>query len=89
MLSGPESEETKLLAKVIQASVPDSKIKEALWNQFTDPNSDEPQKDLMAKMKCFFNRSHFDLIEPYFTKFYELLPTVTKTRNREFTEIFM
>jgi hypothetical protein len=89
VLSGPETEETKLLAKVIQASQPDASIKQLLWTQFTDPCSEEPQKDLMAKMKCFFNRSHLDLIEPYFTKFYDLLPTVAKTRNREFTEIFM
>jgi len=44
----------------------------------------------MQKMSCFFQRrQQKDLIMPYFEKYYEMLPKVAATRDREFTEIFM
>ena len=89
VLSGSESEETKLTARVCSMSVPDSALKQKLWTEITDPDTKEPQKDLLLKMQCFFNRKHLELITPYFAKYYEIMPTVAKTRNREFTEVFI
>jgi len=41
-------------------------------------------------MQCFMQRrQQLDLIKPYFKKYYEMLPEIIKTRDREFAEIFM
>ena len=40
-------------------------------------------------MQCFMQRrQQLDLIKPYFGKFYEELPKIVATRDREFSEIF-
>lgn len=42
------------------------------------------------KLQGFFQRSHqLPLIEPYFKKFYEVLPHVIANRDREYAENFM
>ena len=30
-----------------------------------------------------------DLLEPYFDKFYEIIPTIIEKRDREFAEVFL
>jgi hypothetical protein len=42
------------------------------------------------KISGFWNRyQQFDLIEPYFEKYYEILPDIIEKRDREFAQIFM
>jgi hypothetical protein len=90
VLKDDNSDAAKICAQSCDMILPEAALKEDLWKKITDPDSKEPQKDLLLKMGCFMQkRQQLSLIEPYFAKYYEILPKVAETRNREFTEIFM
>ena len=70
--------------------LPDAALKEDLWKQINDADTKETLKDITQKIGCFFQRKQqLSLLEPYFDKYYEALPRVIESRNREFSEIFM
>jgi len=61
------------------ASVPDAEIKAKTWAEIIDPNSKDSAYVRQAKMSGFYQRESLELIEPYFDKFYEVLPAAYKT----------
>lgn len=90
VLKDDNTDEGKVVAKACELILPEAELKERLWKEITDPETKEPQKDLMQKMGCFFQRrQQLDLIKPFFAKYYECLQKVAETRDREFTEVFM
>lgn len=56
----------------------------------TNEDSKESLIDLKVKVSAFWQRSHqLELIEPYFAKYYEVLPRIVDKRDRQFSEVFM
>ena len=58
------------------ASLPDAECKAKTWAEITDPNSKDSAYVRGAKMSGFQNRDQLDIIQPYFDKFFEVLPTL-------------
>lgn len=90
VLKDDTTDEGQIVAKACEMLLPDAKLKEELWKQFNDADTKETLKDITLKIQCFFTRKQqLSLLEPYFDKYYDALPKVVETRNREFAEIFM
>ena len=60
------------------ASLPDASVKATIWSEITDPNNTESKKMKEAKMAGFYSINQIDIIEPYFDKFYDVLPLMHK-----------
>ncbi len=65
--------------------MPDPELKEKLWNELTNMDSKDSILVSQQKISGMWNRyQQFDLIEPYFEKYYQILPEIIEKRDREF-----
>ena len=65
--------------------MPDPELKEKLWNELTNMDSKDSILVSQQKINGMWNRyQQFDLIEPYFEKYYQILPEIIEKRDREF-----
>jgi len=71
------------------ALLPDEEGKAATWAALIDPNSTDSLKESTAKMSGFLSRNQIDILRPYFSEFYRVLPTIQKTKSLKFLENFM
>jgi len=53
VLKDDNTDEAKIVAKACELILPEAELKEKLWAEIIDPETKEPQKDLMQKMVCF------------------------------------
>ena len=70
---------------VCDHSLPDASLKEKLWADLVNPESKDSILETQQKISGFWNRyQQFDLIAPYFERYYAVLHEVVETRDREF-----
>jgi len=72
-----------------EASIPDPAVKEQVWKEITDPNSEISIKERQSKMMGFYARSQFDICKPYADKYYEELKDFDKKHSNKYVEAFM
>ena len=78
------------MQKVVEYSLPDAALKAKLWAELTDFESKDSILESQQKLGGFWSRyQQFDLIEPYFEKYYAVLHDISEKKDREFTQIFM
>lgn len=71
------------------ASLPDPEIKARVWAEITDPNSKDSNYVRAAKMGGFYGSDQFDIVSPYYDKFYEVLPLMFKSGSyKSFSSFF-
>ena len=84
------SDKAKQVQKTCEFSLPEAKLKEQLWNDLVNLESKDSILESQQKLSGFWNRyQQFDLIEPYFEKYFEVLPEIVDKKDREFAQIFM
>lgn len=77
------------LRATCNAALPDAAVKAQIWADITNPASTDSLYVKSAKMGGFYNWEQLDLIEPYFEKFYEILPELhEKYTFKEFDTFF-
>lgn len=85
MLSKVLAEDKSDLAQQIKlacfAGMPDPKMKEQVWKEFTDPKSKLSLKDREAQMDNFYQFEQSDSLKPYLGRFYENLPGMYKANS--------
>jgi hypothetical protein len=87
---GDTSDKSHQVQKVVEYSLPDASLKERLWAELTDLESKDSILESQQKLSGFWSRyQQFDLIEPYFDKYYAVLHEICEKKDREFTQIFM
>jgi hypothetical protein len=75
---------------VCELSLPDAALKAKLWSDLVDLESKDSVLETQQKIAGFWNRyQQFDLIEPYFEKYYEVLHEIVEKKDREFVQVFM
>ena len=78
------------MQRICDYNKPDESLKEQLWEDMINESSRDTLMETKNKVQGFFQRSHqLEMIKPYFSKFYEVLPGIVDKRDREFAEIFM
>ena len=70
------------------ASLPDPDVKAKIWAEITDPNNTESLYMKRAKLAGFYSYEQLDIVEPYFDKFYELIPFMQEKTNPKTFEAF-
>ncbi len=82
---GDNSDKAHQVQKVCDFALPEPSLKERLWTELTDFESKDPVLTSQLKIQGFWNRyQQLDLIQPYFEKYYEILPEIIEKRDREF-----
>ena len=71
-----------------EALTPNSESKQKVWTKIVDYNSNLSTLERTTMMKCFFNRDSYDIIEPYFNKYWELINEFASCPWKEFFEEF-
>lgn len=79
------AEETRLGCR---ASLPDPKVKEEVWKEFTDPNSKRSLSEKEAEMHNFSPFEQNNLIQPYRERFYGNLPEMYKSNSYKWFEAY-
>lgn len=88
--AGDTSDKAHQVQTVCDHSLPDAALKEKLWTDLVNHESKDSILETQQKISGFWNRyQQFDLIEPYFERYYAVLHDVVETREREFAQIFM
>ena len=73
-LAGDSSDNAANVKKVLAYSLPNASLKERLWDEIMDGNSNESLLELRLKIQGFWQRQmQPDLIAPYFEKYYASL----------------
>ena len=70
------------------ASIPDPKMKEQVWNEFTDPHSPRSLSEKEAEMNQFASFEQMDLIRPYQEKFFSNLAEMYKQNSYKWFEAY-
>ena len=85
-----DSDKAKKAQQINEYSLPDAALKERLWNEITDSSSTDTLLQFQNKISGFFNRyQQIDLIQPYFSKYYEIVHDFVESKERERAEIFI
>ena len=72
-----------------ESSLPDPEIKARVWAEVTDPSNTDSLYKRRAKIEGFYAFSQFDIVEPYFDKFFDVLPMVyEKMTHKNFEGFF-
>lgn len=88
--AGDESDKAKKVELQCDQSLPDPEQKERIWATVTDLDNTETLQSIQIKLSGFFRRNQqLDLIEPYFTKYFDMLGMVVDRKDREYAEAFM
>ncbi len=73
------------MQKVCEYAAPDAEIKARLWAELVDLDSKDSILESQQKISGFWSRyQQFDLIEPYFEKYYQVLHDIVEKKDREF-----
>lgn len=63
------------------ASLPNAEIKDRVWSEITEINSEDSLIVLNAKMIEFYSLEQLDLVKPYFAKFFDTLLTMKDCKH--------
>jgi hypothetical protein len=89
ILGEDKSDQADRCRAYCMASLPDPAIKAKIWAEITDPENKDSAYIRTSKMNGFYVRDQLDIIEPYFDKFYQVLPYAFKTMSyRNFSGFF-
>ena len=82
---GDASDKGQNVQKGCGYSLPEAELKAKLWAELVNLDSTDSILESQLKIGGFWNRyQQFDLIEPYFEKYYQVLPTIIDKKDREF-----
>ena len=70
-------------------SIADPAVKEQAWKDITDPKSPLSNKLKEAKMLGFYAWSQYDLVQPYFDRYYEELKDFDKRHSNQYVNSFI
>jgi aminopeptidase N len=70
------------------SALPSAECKAQVWAEITNPNSTESLYMRRAKMGGFYSWDQMDLIEPYFDKFFEVLPEIAQKTTWKYLDTF-
>lgn len=70
------------------AGLPDAANKAKTWAEITDLNSKDSVYLRSAKIAGFYSWDQIDIIAPYFEKYYEILPVLSKGSSFRYFETF-
>lgn len=88
VLGEDKSDLAKNTRLVCAAAVPEAANKEKVWNDLLDPQSSLSSKQRQAMMSGFYSWDQIDLIRPYFSRFYEILPQLALDHGNLYVERF-
>lgn len=87
---GDTSDKAHQVQRTCDFALPEAELKAQLWAELTNVESKDSILLSQQKISGFWNRyQQFDLIEPYFEKYYAILNDIIEKRDREFAQIFM
>lgn len=70
------------------AGLPDPEVKARIWSEITDPNNSDSNYVRGAKMGSFYAADQLDIVEPYFDKFFDILPEMHEQMTHKAFEGF-
>jgi hypothetical protein len=71
------------------ASIADPAVKAQAWKDITDPKCTLSSKAKEAMMHGFYSWSQFELVQPYFDKYYEELKDFDKRHSNQYVNVFL
>jgi len=66
------------------AAIPDAKMKEQVWKEFTDPKSKLSEKEKEAQMAHFYNFDQKDMLKPYHKMYFSNMLEMYKNNSYKF-----
>lgn len=84
VLKGDQSDTSEELKFKCLASIPDAKMKQQVWNDFTNPESKLSLRLKQSLMESFYTPSQKDMLKPYYLQYFSSMISMYKQNTYPF-----